>query len=79
MANEGTVAHPTNQVVHLTENVVPVDCPDVIWVLDTGASNHMTGCRSALSHIDEDVRGTIRFGDGSTVDIQVRGSMVIQG
>ena len=38
-------------------------------MLDTGATNHMTGCRASLTRIDESVRGAVRFGDGSTVDI----------
>lgn len=67
-------------VVHLAEkDVVPIDCPDGVWVLDTGASNHMTGNRSALTHLDNSVRGTVRFGDGSYVEIHGLGSMVMQG
>ena len=50
-----------------------------VWVLDTGASNHMTRMRSTLTHLDEGVRGTVRFGDGSRVEIHGIGSMVIQG
>jgi hypothetical protein len=41
------VVHGPQQIVHLTEKVVPVDVPDGVWVLVTGASNHMTGTRSA--------------------------------
>jgi len=48
-------------------------------VLDTGASNHMTGSRATLTHLNEGVRGTVRFGDGSSVEIRGLGSMVIQG
>jgi hypothetical protein len=39
----------TPQCVHLSEKVIPVDVPDGLWVVDTGASNHMTGSRSMLS------------------------------
>jgi hypothetical protein len=39
------------------------------WVLGTGATNHMTGCRFSLSNLDESVRGAVRFGDGSKVEI----------
>lgn len=49
------------------------------WVLDTGASNHMAGTRSALSYLDDTVRGSVRFGDGSTVKICGLGSVVVQG
>jgi hypothetical protein len=58
--------------------VIPVTEPDGVWVLDTGASNHMTGTRSALTQIDERVRGTVRFGDGSRVEIEGLGSMVMK-
>lgn len=68
------------QMVHLAKkNVVPVDCPDGVWVLDTGASNHMTGTRSALSYLDTGVRGTVGFGDGSCVEIHGVGSVVMKG
>jgi hypothetical protein len=68
------------QVVHLAEkDVVPVDCTDGVWVLDTGASNHMTGTRSALQSLNDKVKGTVSFGDGSHVEIQGIGSMVMQG
>lgn len=49
-----------------------------VWVLDTGASNHMTGRREALASLDASVRGTVCFGDGSLVDIEGIGSVVLQ-
>uniref|UniRef100_A0ACD5WYF1 Uncharacterized protein n=1 Tax=Avena sativa TaxID=4498 RepID=A0ACD5WYF1_AVESA len=58
------------------ERVVPVPSPDERWYLDTGASNHMTGSRSVFTSIDERVKGDVRFGDGSVVDIQGRGSVL---
>jgi len=68
------------QVVHLQEKkVVPVECEDDVWHLDTGASNHMTGMISVLSNIDQTVHGSVRFGDGSTVSIEGIGSMVMTG
>jgi hypothetical protein len=75
----GVMRSPT-QVVHLMEkNVVLVECPDGVWVLDTGASNYMIGCRATLSHLDKGVCGTLCFSDGSSVEIHGLGSMVIQG
>jgi hypothetical protein len=64
--------------VHLSEKVTPVLVPEDMWVLDTGARNHMTGTRSALTQLDEGVHGTVHFGDGSTIDIEGIGSMVMQ-
>lgn len=80
MATTNTVTGAPLQTVHLSEKtVVPVQCEDGVWVLDTGASNHMTGSRSALSQLDEGVGGTVRFGDGSCVEICGLGSVVLEG
>jgi hypothetical protein len=66
--------------VHLAEDkVVPVVCPDEVWVLDTGASNHMTRTRSVLSHMNNTMKGSLCFGDGSTVEICGLGLVVIKG
>jgi hypothetical protein len=46
------------------------------WVLDTGATNHMTGERSAFSQLDNIVCGTVRFGDGSVAEIEGSGTIV---
>jgi hypothetical protein len=40
------------------------------WVLDTGATNHMTGSKSAFSELDRSIHGTVKFGDGSVVQIE---------
>jgi hypothetical protein len=61
---QGTV-HGAPQFVHLSEeNVISMICPEGVWVLDTVASNHITGTKSALSHLDESVSGSVRFEDG---------------
>jgi len=49
---------------------------DHLWVLDTGATNHMTGCRDAFAELDSKVCGNVWFGDGSVVEIEGRGSIV---
>ncbi|XP_023520946.1 uncharacterized protein LOC111784490 [Cucurbita pepo subsp. pepo] len=46
-----------------------------IWFLDTEASNHMTGYRSWFSELNELVTGTVKFGDGSLVEIKERGDV----
>ena len=51
------------------ERVFLANYDEGAWVLDTGATNHMTGCRASLADLDETVRGAVRFGDGSTVEI----------
>jgi hypothetical protein len=45
------------------------------WVLDTGATNHMSGCRAAFMKIDTVVLGTVHFGDDSVA--QIKGRMTV--
>ena len=47
------------------------------WYLDSGASNHMTGSKDS-SELDGDVTGTMKFGDGSWVAIQGRGTIIFR-
>jgi hypothetical protein len=49
------------------------------WVLDTGATNHMTGCKSAFSDLDRAIHGTVRFEDGSVVQIEGIGTVLFSG
>jgi hypothetical protein len=46
------------------------------WVLDTGATNHMSGCRAAFMKIDTVVLGTVHFGDDSVAQIKGRRTVV---
>jgi hypothetical protein len=46
------------------------------WCLDTGATHHMTGRPEFFSELDSGVRGTIKFGDASIVEIKGVGSIV---
>jgi hypothetical protein len=48
------------------------------WILDMGATNHMTGARSVFSELNSGVHGSVRFGDGSTVDIEGRGTVLLR-
>lgn len=68
----------TERVFLNEERVVPVPCDDDRWFLDTGVSNHMTGNRGMFVRLDETVKGTVKFGDGSLVDIHGRGSVLIE-
>ena len=47
-----------------------------MWYLDNGASNHMTGDRSKFHELDGSVTGNVRFGDGSSVAILGKGSIL---
>jgi hypothetical protein len=48
------------------------------WVPDTGATNHMTGCGSAFSELGRNIKGTVKFGDESVVQIQGMGTILFQ-
>lgn len=73
-------------VVMLNEgNVIPKLGPVVdrgvetnLWYLDNGASNHMTGIKSKFKDMDETVTGQVRFEDGSTVEIQGKGTVMFK-
>ena len=47
------------------------------WYLDS-ASNHMTGSKASFSELNDDVTGTVKFGDGSRVAIQRRGTIIFR-
>ena len=49
------------------------------WVLDTGATNHMTEARSAFSKIDSGIHGTVKFGDGSVTEIKGHDTILFVG
>ncbi|XP_020193459.1 uncharacterized protein [Aegilops tauschii subsp. strangulata] len=51
---------------------------DMSWYLDTGASNHMSGCREIFSELDVGVRGSVRLGDGNDVQIEGRGTILFE-
>ena len=46
-----------------------------MWYLDNGARNHMTGDRTKFKDLDEKLIGNEKFGDGSIVLIQSKGSI----
>jgi hypothetical protein len=47
------------------------------WFLDSGATHHMTKRQEFFSDLDTDVRGSVKFGDSSGVDIKGIGSLVL--
>ncbi|XP_047309826.1 uncharacterized protein LOC124913276 [Impatiens glandulifera] len=48
------------------------------WFLENGASNHMTGDKEKFFELDEAVTGKVKFGDGSTVQICGKGSIMFE-
>ena len=86
LAGEATLDRtPSVQEVHLTEKKVNLDHDDAgeedkagDWFLDTGATNHMTGARTAFAELDTGVVGTVRFGNGSVIEIRGRGTVVFR-
>ncbi|KAD5961118.1 hypothetical protein E3N88_12591 [Mikania micrantha] len=50
----------------------------LVWYLDNGASNHMTGVEKHFTELDTKVSGLVRFGDGSQVKIKGRGFIIFQ-
>ncbi|KAI4370868.1 hypothetical protein MLD38_019168 [Melastoma candidum] len=72
------------QEIHLHENKLFVQLGEkgeggnTRWILDTGATNHMTSQRASFAELDTGVRGTVRFGDGSVVAIEGRGTIIFK-
>jgi hypothetical protein len=63
---------PSTTEVHLKDDKLFMQLGDKAgdstwWILDTEATNHMTGERSAFAKLDTKMHGTVRFGDGSVV------------
>lgn len=48
------------------------------WYLDNGASNRMSGDRGKFQRLDESITGMVKFGDGSTIDIMGKGSVLLK-
>jgi hypothetical protein len=82
-----SIKHASNATeVHLHEDKLFVQLGDwkdfeaecTRWILDSGATKHMTGSRSAFADLDEAIRGTVCFGDGSVVGIVGKGTVVVE-
>jgi hypothetical protein len=46
------------------------------WCLNTGATHHMTGRQEFFTKLDSDVRGFVKFGDASGVEVKGVGSVI---
>ena len=48
------------------------------WYLDIGAKHHMTGQREFFSDLDSGVKGSVKFGDASAVEIKGVGLVIFK-
>jgi hypothetical protein len=75
------------QLVHLDETKAQAflctSCSDdnhlESWYLDTGATNHMMGRGNVFFELDRAVQGTIKFGDGSVINICGKRTIIFFG
>jgi hypothetical protein len=75
------------QLVHLDETkaqaFLGMSCSDddhlESWYLDTSATNHMTGRGNVLSELDRAMQGTVKFRDGSIINIYGKGTIIFSG
>ena len=75
-ATQDVVAlHLVEQKVHATFDAMEDQDPKC-WILDTSASNHMTGARAAFADLDTGVIGSVQFGDGSITWIKGIGTVL---
>jgi hypothetical protein len=81
---KAVAAHAHPSVVHLDEGKLFIQLgkngggDGARWILDSGATNHMTGVRVVFSEIDLSVHGTVHFGDGSVTNIEGCGTILIK-
>ena len=50
---------------------------DCMWYLDRGASSHMIGKKAFFHNIDENMKGRVKFGDGSTIPYEGKGNISV--
>ena len=50
---------------------------ECMWYLDTGASSHMTGKKAFFDNIDENKKGKVKFGDGSSIPYEGKGDISV--
>lgn len=49
-----------------------------VWFVDSGCSNHMSGTRSMFKEIDESQRKHIRLGDNKQIQVEGKGTVVVE-
>lgn len=51
---------------------------DVTWFFDTRASNHMSACRDIFTTLDMKITRSVKFGEGSIVEIKGCGNFLFK-
>ncbi|XP_066358327.1 uncharacterized protein [Miscanthus floridulus] len=77
MIHGDTVLHIVEQKVFATFDAAE-DWDPRRWILDTGASNHMSGSRAAFTDLDTAVSGSVHYGDGSVAQIKGIGTVLLE-
>lgn len=62
----------------IPSNILTEEQGESVWFLDTGATNHMTGNKDLFSTLDATVKGTVKLGDSLSVQIEGRGSILLE-
>ncbi|KAK9054019.1 hypothetical protein SSX86_025095 [Deinandra increscens subsp. villosa] len=62
-----------------TDHSSKEEAEEVEWYLDNGASNHMTYNVSLFSSLNTNIVGKVKFGDGSSIEVKGKGSVVLRG
>ncbi|KAJ9552989.1 hypothetical protein OSB04_017034 [Centaurea solstitialis] len=68
-----------NEEKYIPPKVDPNQDEVDVWYLDNGASNHMIGIYSYFSKLNKRITGRVKFGDGSCVRIEGKGSIFFVG
>ena len=61
------VEEVSDLLLHGSEGASP---DPTLWYLDTGATNHMSGCRNFFCELDDSTTGFVKFGDNSRIRIE---------
>ena len=64
---------------HIAEVALKANSCDTTWILDSGATSHMTGNRNLLNMKSEKTTGTVKFGDNGFLQIKGKGQAKIRG
>ena len=66
-----------SQTLFLTCNKLE-GCDDFTWYLDSGCSNHMNGNKKLFLKLDENVKGTVSFGNDNEGDVMGKCTIAIR-